>query len=134
MKRVETDWNRWGTQGKEFLNGAIQYMEDGNYLLAMFSLHQAVESSLMALIKIEFGCRMTAHNLARMVRITQLFTDEIKNKLQLHTPEGVRLFALLQSAYSDARYKTEFVADEKDVAALLEIIIKILKKVESMRR
>lgn len=45
LEKANHDWNRWGIQGKEFMKGAVRYIEDGNYSLALFSLHQAAESS-----------------------------------------------------------------------------------------
>ncbi|MBS7566833.1 HEPN domain-containing protein [Mucilaginibacter sp. Bleaf8] len=129
LERAQHDWNRWGLQGKEFLKGAIRYMEDGNYNLALFSLHQAAESSLIAIIRAVLGYRLSVHNLSRKIRITLLFTEEIKAVLALETPQGVLLFNLLQTAYSEARYKSDFKPDDESVTLLKERVSLLLRKI-----
>ena len=108
LERAAQDWDRWGTQGKAFIKGAIRYIEDGDYALAMFCLNQAAESSLIAIIRAVLGYRLSPHNLSRMIRITFLFTDEIRKVLELNTTEGSQLFGLLQTGYSEARYKNHY--------------------------
>lgn len=132
LERAQYDWNRWGNQGKAFMKGAVRYIEDGNYCLALFSLHQAAESSLIAIIRAVLGYRLSVHNLSRKIRITLLFTDEIKSILQLHTPEGVQLFNLLQTGYSETRYKSQFNPDEESVKLLKEKVDLLLGKIEQV--
>jgi HEPN domain-containing protein len=119
LDRSKSDWTRWGTQGKEFLKGAQQYFNDSNLSLAVFMLHQAVESSLIGIIKVLSAYRLSSHNLMRMFRITLLYTDEIMAVMDLDKKDANRLFNILQSGYSDARYKNDFNVNEKDVKSLL---------------
>jgi HEPN domain-containing protein len=119
IKRAVIDWERWGLQGKSFLNGAKFYIENNDFTLALFLLHQAAESTLIAIIKAVLGYRMSAHNLSRMLRLTLLFTEELKNVFELNTAEGSQIFNLLQTAYSEARYRGSFIADEESVKMLV---------------
>ncbi len=107
-------------------------MEDGNYSLAVFSLHQAAESSLIGIIKAILGYRLSVHNLARMIKITLLFSDDIKKVLQLDTTEGVQQFNLLQAAYSEARYKSEFKPDQQSVMILKVRVNLLLDTIEQV--
>lgn len=132
LERAQRDWNRWGIQGKDFMKGAVRYTEDANYNLALFCLHQAVESSLIGIIMAVLGYRTNGHSLSRKIKITLLFTDEIKNVLQLNTPEGVKLFTQLQSGYAEARYKSEFKADEESVKLLKQSVGLLLAKIEQI--
>ena len=134
LERAEQIWNRWGMQGKGFMKGAVHYMDDGNYSLAVFSLHQAAESSLIAIIYTVLGYRLTSHNLLRMIRITLLFTDEFKRVLQLDTPEGAQLFSLLLSAYSESRYKNEFNTEEQSAKLLKIKVDLLLVKIEQVHQ
>jgi hypothetical protein len=77
--QVEAIWNRWGKQGKDFLDTSLTCSDDGNYNLAVFLMHQAVESTLSAIIRVNLGYRLSIHNLARQLRITLIFTDDLKN-------------------------------------------------------
>ncbi|MDN3551264.1 HEPN domain-containing protein [Mucilaginibacter aquaedulcis] len=47
--QVEAIWNRWGKQAKDFLDTSLTCVDDGNYNLAVFLMHQAVESTLVPL-------------------------------------------------------------------------------------
>lgn len=132
IEKAQKDWSRWGMQGKEFMKGAIRYIEDNNYTLALFSLHQATESSLIGIIHAITGYRLTTHNLPRMIKITLLFTDEIKRSLQLNTTEGLQLFNLLQLGYSETRYKSDFEPDEGSVKLLKDRVALVIDKIEQV--
>ncbi|MDB5281996.1 MAG: hypothetical protein JWO06_1071 [Bacteroidota bacterium] len=123
--RAEFHWQRWGVQGKEFLKGAERYAADNNYKLAAFLLHQSVESVLKAVIQVVLGYRVQIHNLSRLLRLTLLFTDAFKNVFELGTPEGTQIFSLLQSSYSQSRYKNAF-DPEKESIELLAKRVKLL--------
>jgi HEPN domain-containing protein len=62
ISRAHNNWQTWGLQGHGFLKGAKRYVEDGNYRLAAFLLHQAVESTLTGITKMLLGYRLTIHN------------------------------------------------------------------------
>jgi HEPN domain-containing protein len=130
--KVTTDWERWGGQGKAFLKGAHYYLGIENYTLALFSLHQAAESTLIGTIKCVLGYRFSVHNLLRMFRITQLFTDELKNVLEMDRPENLQLFNLLQVAYSETRYRGSFIANESAVRQLVPIVESLLATAQAV--
>lgn len=131
-QRADLSWKRWGKQGKGFLDGAENYINEGNYPLALFSLHQAAESSLIGIIRAVMGYRITAHNLYKLVRLTLIFTDDIQDALELTTPDSQRLFGLLASAYSDARYKSCFKTDEQSARAVLKMVNQLLERTEAL--
>ncbi len=124
------DWNRWGKQGLQFLKGAKRYVEEGNYGLGAFMLHQAAESGLIGIVRVLSGYRTSSHNIMRTLRLTLLYTDEIMDVLELEKPEEAKLFNLLQSAYSDARYKSDFSIEETPVKLLSLKVQLLVKKIE----
>lgn len=130
--QVEAIWNRWGKQGKDFLDTSLTCFDDGNYNLAVFLMHQAVESTLSAIIRVNLGYRLSIHNLARQLRITLIFTDDLKNVFVFNVIEDVQLFELLQTAYSAARYKDDFTADKETVQALSDKVCKLFVTAEGM--
>lgn len=132
INRSKADWARWGAQGKAFFYGGQNFLKEGDYNLAAFMLHQACQSCLFAIIKVLSGYRFATHNLSRMLRLTLLFTPEIKATLNLNTKEGVQLFNLLQKGYADARYKSDFVIDEQSARELLKMVEQLLKKIEAV--
>ena len=116
--RAEANWARWGSQGKNFLDAALNSIDEGNYSLSVFLMHQAAESSLSAIIRVNLDYRIAIHNLARMIRISLIFTNDLKEVFDLGSTEDVQLFELLQTAYSAARYKDDFNPDQKLVKEL----------------
>ncbi|MGY4536477.1 HEPN domain-containing protein [Mucilaginibacter sp. UYNi724] len=130
LERAEFNWERWGKQGSEFLRGAELYWADNNFRLAAFLLHQSVESALKAIIQSIIGYRVQMHNLSRLLRLTLLFTDELKDVFELNTTEGAQLYQLLQNAYSQSRYSSSFNPDGDSVRILSKQVTKFNKVAE----
>ncbi|MBD1384602.1 HEPN domain-containing protein [Mucilaginibacter rigui] len=130
--QLEAIWNRWGKQGKDFLDTSLTCFDDGNDNLAVFLMHQAVESTLSAIIRVNLGYRLSIHNLARQLRITLIFTDDLKNVFDFNLTEDVQLFELLQTSYSAARYKDDFKVDKETVKALSDKVCKLFITAEGI--
>jgi HEPN domain-containing protein len=134
LERAKFNWDRWGKQGLEFLKGAEFYNADNNFRLAAFLLHQSVESVLKAIIQAVIGYRVQMHNLSRLLRLTLLFTDELKAIFELNTVEGAQLYQLLQNAYSQSRYNSSFDPDGDSVGVLSKQVAKLNAVAESVYR
>jgi HEPN domain-containing protein len=93
-------------------------------------LHQSIESVLKAIIQAIIGYRVQMHILSRLVRLTLLFTDELKEVFELNTTEGAQLYQLLQNAYSQSRYNSSFDADGDSVRMLSKQLTKFNKVAE----
>jgi HEPN domain-containing protein len=124
LARAQFNWERWGKQGSEFLSGAELYRTNNNFRLAAFLLHQSVESVLKAIIQAVIGYRVQMHNLSRLLRLSLLFTDELKEVFELNTTEGAQLYQLLQNAYSHSRYSSSFDPDGDSVRILSKQVTK----------
>jgi HEPN domain-containing protein len=124
-------WKRWGNQGKHFLDTALACYDEGNYNLSLFLMHQSVESTLSAIIRISLGYRLAIHNLDRMLRISLMFTDELK-KVFDRDSDDARLFELLQNAYSAARYRDDFKPDREMVKSLTDKVAKLFITAEGI--
>jgi HEPN domain-containing protein len=132
LDRAIHDWQRWGVQGKQFLEGANFYMKEKNNVLALFMLHQAVESTLLAVIKAFSGYRPSAHNLIRIFKISMLFTQDIAGVFDCKNESDAKLFSILQTGYSDARYKNDFSVDETVLPLLNEKVNRLLTITEQL--
>ncbi|TFF38502.1 HEPN domain-containing protein [Mucilaginibacter psychrotolerans] len=131
-KKAELDYKKWSSQANEFWLGAQYYQERKIYNLAAFCMHQAIESGFIALISSVLGYKLHVHNLSRMLRITLMFTDEIKQVFRLDTQEGVQLFELLREAYSKTRYSSSYQLDKAVVDSLTKIIPEFLGTAEKV--
>ncbi|WP_299580493.1 HEPN domain-containing protein [Mucilaginibacter sp.] len=132
IERASFHWDRWGKQAKEFLDGAEFYRSRQNYRLTAFLLHQVVESTLKAVIQAVLGYRVQMHNLSRLLRLSLLITDELKNVFRLDSKEGVQEFTLLQNAYSQSRYNNSFEPDETSINALTDTITAFYHSAETI--
>ena len=65
-----------------------------------------------------------------MLRLTLLFTDELKEVFELTTTEGAQLYQLLQNAYSQSRYNSSFDPDSDSVRILSKQVTKFNKVAE----
>jgi HEPN domain-containing protein len=109
---------------------AQNYRTNNNFRLAAFLLHQSVESVLKAIIQAVIGYRVQMHNLSRLLRLSLLFTDELKEVFELNTTEGAQLYQLLQNAYSQSRYSSSFDPDGDLVRILSKQVTKFNKVAE----
>ncbi len=134
LARAQFNWERWGKQGAEFLSGAELYRTNNNFRLASFLLHQSVESVLKAIIQAVIGYRVQMHNLSRLLRLTLLFTNDLKEVFELNTTEGAQLYQLLQNAYSQSRYSNSFDPDGDSVRILAKQVTKFNKVAERIYR
>ena len=118
-------WERWRKQGENFYAGAEFFIGKKAYDASLFCMHQCAESLLTALIRVGLGYRINNHNLSRLLKLTQLFTNDLAN---VFSNEPMELFEILKGAYIDVRYKDNFAADEKAVKSLLPIVRKLKER------
>jgi HEPN domain-containing protein len=105
--------------------GAEFFIGRKAYDAALFCLHQCAESLLTAIIRVVLGYRINNHNLSRLLRLTQLFTNDLAN---VFSTEQMELFKILKGGYIDVRYKDSFKADERTVEMLLPIVKQLKNK------
>jgi HEPN domain-containing protein len=125
LERAQFHWNLWGNQGEELLKGAAFFYESGNYRQAASLLHRATETILKGIIQAVLGYRIQMHNLARLLRLTLLFTDSLQAVFELHTQAGSEMFEFLKTAYAQAHYNNNFKPDETIIKLLLEQVRKL---------
>ena len=105
---AQAHWSRWYGLGQYFLKGAADSLTYGRPDLTLFMLHQAVEHTCIALIRVFTGYRPNTHNLSRLLAIIENFSAMLMAIFPCITKEEKELFKILQKAYSDSRYKEEY--------------------------
>jgi HEPN domain-containing protein len=93
-----------------------------------------VESVLKALIQSILGYRVQMHNLSRLIRLSLLITDDLKNAFNLNTLEGAQYLTLLQNAYAQSRYNNNFDPDQLSVQKLFETVKHVYVVAEGIQR
>lgn len=125
-------WQRWIEQGKDFLKGADYYLAIGADKAALFSLEQAAECFLIAIIRVVNGYTTNIHNLSTLVNITRMFTQDISDIFDLDNREGLELFNVLKHAYINVRYKDSYEIDHQSTASLFSYVQRLLVVVEQV--
>ncbi|UII21570.1 HEPN domain-containing protein [Fulvivirga ligni] len=127
QKEIKDFYNTGINKAKEFLKTAELCRLSDQNALAMFMLHQSAEQALTALIKAGTGYHRRTHNLSRLIRLSGLVTNEVRSIFPQHTEEDKRLLKLLQSAYSDGRYKREYRVRMDDLLLCIRHVSVVLE-------
>lgn len=126
----EANWERWSKQAKEFLSGAEYYLSVEAHSAALFSLHQCTEDLLIAIIRSVLGYKINSHNLLRLLRVTQFFTNDLTAVFQIDTDQGKRTFNILKHAYINVRYRDSYSPDSSSLDILFPTVAILLSTIE----
>jgi HEPN domain-containing protein len=105
---------------KGFLESAHASLQKGQYNVATFLIHQAVEQSCILLIRVHIDYRSEFHNLHRLLGLTRCFSDEPQHLMIGDRPADKKLFSLLTSSYGKARYAPDFRVAQNDAEELYQ--------------
>jgi HEPN domain-containing protein len=128
----EANWERWRKQAKEFLSGATYYLSVEAHSAALFSLHQCAEDILIAIVRAVLGYKINSHNLLRLLRVTQFFTNDLTAVFQIDTEKGKRNFNILKDAYINVRYRDNYAPDNSSLDILYPIVANLLSTAEQV--
>ncbi|MBL0882276.1 MAG: HEPN domain-containing protein [Chitinophagaceae bacterium] len=117
---IEKHWREGMIKAKEFLAGSELYKIRKQYAMATFMLHQSAEQSLHTILKMGTGYHANTHNIDRLLRYAGLVSDQLTNIFPQKTEADKQLFQLLQKAYSDARYKSDYTISYDQLLCLTE--------------
>lgn len=125
----EKFWSHWHNLSLDFVKGANFYHNEGIDNLAVFSLHQALLHCYSGVLRVLIGYRTNTNGLPRLLKLIenvlpkQAFAIPHRN-----TPDDPRLTTLLFNGMSDARYNSEFVISEKEIATMSSRINHIIEE------
>lgn len=116
-----------------FLAGANECLNEDQFNVCVFLLHQTVQQACMALIKVYLAYRTDIYNLHRLLHLCSCFAEE-PLKILLHSgiKNDERLFNLLIKSHSAARYNNIFNVDVEDANALFDRVMDFVPLVKEM--
>ena len=114
-----------------FLAGAELFTLRKEYPIAAFMLHQAAEQALQSLLKMGTGYHSYTHNLERLLRYAGMVSYELTDVFVSSREKDCHLLKLLQKAYSDTRYGTDYKITVEQLNALTEKVNRILQLLTS---
>lgn len=109
-----------------FLTGAHECIITEQHNVCVFMLHQVVEQTCIALIRVHLAYRSDIHNLYCLLRLCCCFSDAPIKMFLSGSPDDERLFEILVKSYSAARYKDTFNVSEDDSWLLYNKIIEFV--------
>ncbi|EER21095.1 nucleotidyltransferase [Rickettsia endosymbiont of Ixodes scapularis] len=127
MKEIAKDnYDYWFGRGKGFLKGATTYLNDLEYALSAFSLHQATESFYSTIFLLVFSnYKPKLDDIKKLGSRVRKYHIELLQVFPMATPEQEECFKLLQKAYVDARYDKNYKITKEQLLYLIERIEKL---------
>lgn len=129
---IESEWLKCSGLSRNFYEAATQAMKKNAPDLAAFMLHQCVEHICIALIRTFMGYRPSTHNLQKLLALVENFCFYSVSVFPRVTKEELRLFNVLEHAYVDARYKTDYVIEPHMLKALQSEVKEMLDVAEAL--
>ncbi|WP_028297702.1 HEPN domain-containing protein [Olivibacter sitiensis] len=115
LATVHNCWSRGFGNACKFMDCAFFCIAEGNYDMATFMTHQAVEHTCKALLHcFTQDCPQT-HNLSYLLRRCACFHPDILQIFAKNCPQDNKLMKQLKRSYIDCRYSTHFKVKEAAV-------------------
>lgn len=94
--------------------------------MCAFMLHQASEQVLHTMLQIKTGLRVVTHNLDKLYCYCRMICYQLPEiVLSCNKENDKRLFNLLQKAYIDTRYKSDYNISIVDLLLITRIVRKL---------
>lgn len=109
-----------------FYETASDCTTEGRNDVAAFMLHQAVELNCTAVLRTLMGYKPSTHSIKRLFALTENISPDIRRIFPGSTKEEEEIFNTLYRAYSDVRYKEEYIVSADKISILLERVGELL--------
>ena len=128
LERIsETTYKDGLIKTQEFYAGAELFLIRKQHKLCLFMLHQATEQALSTIVKIGMGYNCCSHNIERLLRYASWVSYSVVELFLNKSEKDKKRFKLMQQAYIDSRYKSDFSVDYKDLVILTEKVSDLIK-------
>ena len=109
-----------GKKLDSFLAGAELFKIRQEYRLAAFMLHQAAEQALSAMLTLNTGLKINTHSIDKLIRYCSMFCPALLDLFQKNSEREKKLYALLNKAYIDTRYRDDYTINFDELSALMD--------------
>jgi len=120
LSKAERHFSHRFGMASGFLEAAKNCLDNGYLANCAFLLHQAIEQSCIAMIRVHMAYRSDIHSLHRLMNLCSCFSGEPAAIFFRGTSEDTRLFNLLRDSYSGARYLDNYSISTEDAEMLLK--------------
>ena len=105
---AEDDFHYWGDKAKTLKKGFDLYLHEGDYVEAVFLLHQITERLFAAILLVYTRYKPSTHDLNKLLKRVASIEPKFLEAFPKGTEQERQCFKLLRSAYVDARYKPSY--------------------------
>jgi uncharacterized protein len=130
LGRAKVNFEYWYKTAKSFFRQYLHAIDDSDYNIAAFDLHQAVENLYHALLLVFTGYKPKLHDLEKLGRLTGGFGKELLIIFPSTTEEERNRFRLLKKAYIEARYEPAYRIEKEDLEYLSDRVRKLQEAVK----
>ncbi len=123
-EKAERDFKYWKKSASDVFAGYKFHLENNTHNWAAFSLHQAVEHNVMALLLVHTGYKPKTHNLNDFVEYGTRVDSTFPNYFPTKKKQDKHLYTLLSRAYVDARYDMTYTISARELQTLEGWVVK----------
>jgi HEPN domain-containing protein len=127
---AKKDFKQWFKNAKGFYKAFGWHLEDKDYKLAAFNLHQATEAFYGALMLVFTNYKPKSHDLGKLSRLAANYDKSFFDVFPQGTEQEKDCFDLLNRAYVEARYDPDYKITKKQ----LEYLATRVKKLQKLTR
>ncbi len=132
-QRIAQDhFDHWFKRAQSFLKNYRFNLDQKDYSMAAFMLHQAAEASYKTLLLVFTNYNPNEHLLDLLIEETREFSRELESVFPRKTQQEQDLFGLLDYAYIGARYDPGYKISAEGLAYLgerVEVLVGIVERV-----
>lgn len=124
---ARSDFDKWFSTATGFLKSSLFNLQEKEYKISVFELHQAAERTYNAVTLVFTGYKPKTHNLDKLRHHTRKFSEDLFAVFPRTTKDEEHLFELLQKGYIDARYNDDYIITETELNTLIVRVRKLQK-------
>lgn len=132
LSKAERHFSHRFGMASGFLEAAKNCLDNEYLANCAFLLHQTIEQSCIAMIRVHMAYRSDIHSLNRLINLCSCFSGEPAAIFLRDSTEDTWLFNLLRDSYSGARYLDNYVIKQEDVEALYKRSAEFLTTAERL--
>ncbi|MBC8988262.1 HEPN domain-containing protein [Pedobacter sp. N36a] len=121
QEKAQEYFDIWFPQAEGFLKISNYCLNEGDYRIGAFQLHQATECFYSALLLVHTGYKPKTHNLQKLRNYAKHISADLYNVFRspILDEHEYKLFDLLKRGYIAARYKPEYAITMLELEELI---------------
>jgi HEPN domain-containing protein/predicted nucleotidyltransferase len=126
-RKAKEQFEPWFKSANSFLKTFTFSLEENDFNIAAFLLHQATERFYVTILLVFTDYKPKIHDIKELGNQVEKLHSAFGTVFPKNTPEEKRLFELLQKAYIDSRYNMNYKIEKEELEYLSDRV-KLLKE------